>query len=253
MLVSGARVLVTGGGSGLGRGAAEHLAGAGARVAILDLPQSAGAEVAEGLGDGHLFVPADVTDSATVESALTAVAEGLGGLDVCVNAAGVAPAHRVVSRSGDLFPLDLFEFVVRVNLIGLFDVTRRAAGIMAANEPNDDGERGLIVNVASIAAFEGQIGQAAYSASKGGVAAMTITLARDMASIGVRAVCVAPGIMDTPMLPDEMKEALAAIHVFPKRLGTPGDFASLVEFLVGSPMINGEVIRLDAATRMAPR
>lgn len=256
MQVKDARVLVTGGGSGLGKGAAELLAGAGARVALLDLPQSKGAEAASELGDRHLFVAADVTDPDAVEQAVAGVVDAFGGLDVCINAAGVPSAHRVVSRSGDLFPLELFEFVVKVNLIGLFDVTRRAAAAMAANEPDEDGERGVIVNVASIAAFEGQIGQAAYSASKGGVAAMTIALARDLASVGVRVLCIAPGIMDTPMLDfggAELKERLAALHVFPKRLGTPEDFASLARHLIENPLINGEVIRLDAATRMGPR
>lgn len=256
MKVDGSRVLITGGGSGLGRGAALRLAGRGAKVALLDLPQSRGAEAAAELGDGHVFVAADVTDPVAVEEAVAAAAEALGGLDVCINAAGVASAHRVLTRSGQLFPLELFEFVVKVNLIGLFDVTRRAAAVIAANDPDENGERGLIVNVASIAAFEGQVGQAAYSASKGGVAAMTITLARDLAASGIRVLCIAPGIMDTPMLDSggpELKERLAELHVFPKRLGTPADFASLVEHMIENSMLNGEVVRLDAATRMGPR
>jgi 3-hydroxyacyl-CoA dehydrogenase/3-hydroxy-2-methylbutyryl-CoA dehydrogenase len=168
----------------------------------------------------------------------------------------VGSAARVVSRSGDLFPLDLFRAVVDVNLIGTFDVTRRAARIMGTNSPDDDGGRGLIVNVASIAAFEGQVGQAAYSASKGGVAAMTLPLARDLASMGIRVLCIAPGIMDTPMiagLPEQVRESLAEVHVFPKRLGRPDDFALLVEAMILNPLLNGEVVRLDAASRMGPR
>jgi 3-hydroxyacyl-CoA dehydrogenase/3-hydroxy-2-methylbutyryl-CoA dehydrogenase len=256
MQVRGARALITGGGSGLGEGTARRLAAAGAKVAVLDLPQSKGEEVAAQLGDGCLFVAADITDSAQVEAAVGGAAQALGGLNVCVNAAGVAPASRVVNRAGDLFPLDLFRFVVDVNLIGTFDVTRHAARVMGANDPNDDGEKGIIVNVASIAAFEGQIGQAAYSASKGGVAAMTLPLARDLASLGIRVNTIAPGIMDTPMIggmPDDVRESLAQVHVFPKRLGKPEDFAALVQHMVENPLLNGEVVRLDAAARMGPR
>jgi 3-hydroxyacyl-CoA dehydrogenase/3-hydroxy-2-methylbutyryl-CoA dehydrogenase len=223
-------------------------------VAVLDLPGSNGEAVAADL-DG-LFVAADVSDPSQVREAVDTAAAAMGGIDVCVNAAGVASAHRVVTRSGDLFPLDLFEAVIKINLIGTFDVVRRAAGHMAGNDADDDGERGVIVNVASIAAFEGQIGQAAYSASKGGVAAMTLPLARDLASYGIRVNTIAPGIMDTPMLdaggPD-LKERLSALHMFPKRLGTPEEFAALVTHLVENPMINGETVRLDAATRMGPR
>jgi 3-hydroxyacyl-CoA dehydrogenase/3-hydroxy-2-methylbutyryl-CoA dehydrogenase len=180
----------------------------------------------------------------------------MGGIDILVNAAGVVAAHRVVTRSGELFPLELFEWVLRVNLIGAFDVVRRTAGVMAQNEPGENGERGVIVNVASIAAFEGQVGQAAYSASKGGIAALTITLARDLASIGVRVNTIAPGIMDTPMMagaPEELKQALADIHVFPKRLGRPDDFAALAQHMVENELLNGEIVRLDAATRMQPK
>jgi 3-hydroxyacyl-CoA dehydrogenase/3-hydroxy-2-methylbutyryl-CoA dehydrogenase len=223
---------------------------------VLDLPQSNGAEVAADLGAGHAFVAADVTDADQVETAVEGAAEALGGIDVCLNAAGVANAARVVNRAGDLFPLDLFRSVLDVNLIGTFDVTRRAAKVMGANDPDENGERGVIVNVASIAAFEGQVGQAAYSASKGGVAAMTLPLARDLASLGVRVVCIAPGIMDTPMIagmPEQVRQSLIEVHVFPKRLGTAEDFAAMAEALVENPLVNGEVVRLDAAARMGPR
>lgn len=254
MDVKGARVLITGGASGLGGGTAARLASQGAKIGILDLPTSSGADAAAELGG--VFAAADVRDTEQVESAVTTIAEALGGLDVCVNAAGVANAHRVITRSGDLFPLDLFRFVIGVNLIGTFDVTRHAAKVMADNEPDSEGGRGLVVNVASIAATEGQIGQAAYSASKGGVAAMTLPLARDLASIGVRVMTVAPGIMDTPMIagmPDDVRESLAKIHVFPQRLGTPEDFARLVQQFMENTLLNGEVVRLDAGARMMPR
>jgi len=254
MDVNGARVLITGGASGLGGGTAERLAGQGARIGILDLPSSAGAERAAELGG--VFAAADVREPEQVAAAVGAIAEGLGGLDVCVNAAGVANAARVINRKGDLFPLDLFEFVIGVNLIGTFDVLRNAAKVMADNEPDSEGGRGLVVNVASIAATEGQIGQAAYSASKGGVAAMTLPLARDLASIGVRVMTIAPGIMDTPMIagmPDEVRDSLAKIHVFPQRLGTPEDFARLVQHFMENTLLNGEVVRLDAGARMMPR
>ena len=254
MKVQGSRSLVTGGASGLGEVTVRRLVEGGGRVVILDLPSSAGAEVAAAVQG--VFVAADVTNPGEVEGAVDQAAEALGGLDLCVNAAGVAPAHRVVTKSGDLFPLDVFRFVLDVNLVGLFDVTRLAARHMTANEPTEDGERGLIVNVASIASFEGQIGQAAYSASKGGVAAMTLPLARDLASYGIRVMAIAPGIMDTPLLDGvnpELKEQLKAVHVFPRRLGAPDEFARLVIHLMENVLLNGEVIRLDAAARMGPR
>ncbi|MFQ5948243.1 MAG: SDR family NAD(P)-dependent oxidoreductase, partial [Acidimicrobiia bacterium] len=228
----------------------------GAKAAILDLPQSTGAALAEELGDAAAFVPADVTDPNDVERAVAHVVDAFGRLDLCVNAAGVSPPHRVVTKTGELFPLDLFKWVVDVNLVGLFDVVRWAAFYMTKNEPSDEGERGLIVNVASIAGFEGQVGQAAYSASKGGVIAATLTLARDLADWGIRVMAIAPGIMDTPMLagaPGKLREALSNVHLFPKRLGTPDDFAKLVLHLMENALLNGEVVRLDAAARLAPR
>ncbi len=254
MDIQGAVALITGGASGLGLGTAEALAAGGARVALLDLETSNGVQAAADLGG--LFVAADVRDRDQVEHAVAHVAESYGRIDINVNAAGVGPPHRVVARDGALFPMDLFEFVLDVNLIGLFDVLRRCAGVMAANEPNAEGERGVVVNVASIAAYEGQVGQAAYSASKGGIVAMTLPLARDLAGLGIRVMTIAPGIMDTPMLagaPDELKESLAKLHVFPKRLGRPEDFARLVMAIVENPLLNGEVVRLDAGARMPPR
>lgn len=249
-------MLVTGGASGLGLGAARRLETHGARVVLADINEQRGQEAAEELGEGVQFVLCDVTDPDAVADSIVRVREELGGIDVLVNAAGVAPAQRVLSRDGDLFDLDLFKFTISVNLIGMFDVIRNVAAVMAMNEPGQDGERGVMINVASIAAFEGQVGQAAYSASKGGIVGMTLPLARDLAGIGVRVVTIAPGIMDTPLLagaPQELKEALAKLHVFPQRLGTPQDFAHLVQALVENPMVNGEVIRLDAAARMPPK
>ncbi len=256
MNIDGSVALITGGASGLGRGAAEALLHKGGRVAILDLPTSPGREVADALGEAADFVPADVRDTDQVAGAIQATIESHGRIDLVLNAAGVVTAHRVVTRDGKLFPLDLFRFSIDVNLIGLFDVVRRAAAEMAKNEPNDDGERGAIVNVASIAAFEGQVGQAAYSASKGGIVGLTLPLARDLAGVGIRVNTIAPGIMDTPMLagaPQELKDSLAQVHVFPRRLGTPDDFAHLVVAMFENPMLNGEVIRLDAGARMGPR
>jgi 3-hydroxyacyl-CoA dehydrogenase/3-hydroxy-2-methylbutyryl-CoA dehydrogenase len=229
---------------------------AGGRVVMLDLNEARGVQAVTELGDHARFIHCDVRDPANVAAAVTGAVESFGGINVLVNAAGVAPAQRVVARDGSLFDLDLFRFVIDVNLIGMFDVIRNVAGAMAGNEPGESGERGVIVNVASIAAFEGQVGQAAYSASKGGVVGMTLPLARDLAGLGIRVVTVAPGIMDTPLLdgaPEELREALAAIHVFPKRLGTPEDFAHLVQAIVENPLLNGEVIRLDAAARMPPK
>lgn len=254
MNVKGLRALVTGGASGLGEATVRRLAAAGASVAVLDLATSKGAGVAADVGG--VFVAADVRNSDDVTAAVDGAAEGLGGIDLCVNAAGVAPAHRVLTRDGEMFPLDLYRLVIEINLIGVFDVTRHAARHMALNEPNADGERGVVVNVASVAAFEGQVGQAAYSASKGGIAAMTLPLARDLASYGIRVMSIAPGIMDTAILDavsPELKAQLAAVHVFPKRLGSPDEFAALVVHIVENALLNGEVIRLDAAARMGPR
>lgn len=254
MQVKGSKAFITGGGSGLGEATARRLAAAGAKVTVFDLPSSHGAEVAEQIG-GH-FVAGDVTVTADVAAAVDAAAGAMGGIHLCLNAAGIASAHRVVARSGEMFPLDLYQKVLAVNLTGTFDVLRHVAKRMAENKPTEDGERGLIVNVASIAATEGQIGQAAYSASKGGVAAMTLPLARDLASFGIRVNTIAPGIMETPMIGGmtaEVRESLTQVHVFPKRLGRPAEFAALVQHLFENTLINGEVVRLDAAARMGPR
>ena len=251
MQIEGGVAIVTGGASGLGRATAEVLRRAGAQVVIVDLPSSDGKRVAEDLG--ATFAPGDVTSEDDVAAALDA-AQQLGSLRIAVNCAGVADAARVVGRHGP-FPLATFRKVVEINLIGTFNVIRLAAErISAADEL--DGERGVIVNTASAAAFEGQIGQAAYSASKGGVVGMTLPIARELAAAKVRVVTIAPGLFETPMLaglPDEAKASLGAQVPHPARLGRPGEYAALVEHIVRNPMLNGEVIRLDGAIRMAPR
>jgi 3-hydroxyacyl-CoA dehydrogenase / 3-hydroxy-2-methylbutyryl-CoA dehydrogenase len=256
MKLEGANGLVTGGASGLGEGVVRMLAKAGGRAAILDLASSSGAQLATELGERVLFLATDVSDPDQVERSVRKAAEHLGRLDLCVNCAGISPGVRVIGKDRALHPLDVFRRAVEINLIGLFDVVRWAALYMSDNPAGEDGERGLIVNVASIAGFEGQVGQAAYTASKGGVIALTLQLARDLESQGIRVMGVAPGMMDTGMLAgvdEQRRQALIDIHLFPKRLGTPADFARLVRALMETTLLNGEVIRLDAATRLAPR
>ena len=256
MQISDSVAVITGGVSGLGFGAAQRMVDHGASVVMLDINEERGRQAATELGERSRFVACDVSKSEDVAAAVAGARGAFGSISVLVNAAGVAPAQRVVARDGTLFDLDVFKFTVGVNLVGMFDVIRNVAAVMADNAPGESGERGVIVNVASIAAFEGQVGQAAYSASKGGVVAMTLPIARDLAGVGIRVVTIAPGIMDTPLLagaPQELRDALAQLHVFPKRLGTAEDFAHLVQAIVENPMINGEVIRLDAATRMPPK
>lgn len=253
MQVKDSVALVTGGASGLGLGAARRLLDHGASVALLDINEEKGNEAVSELGDMARFVACDVSDADSVETAVSDVEEQYGAIQILVNAAGVAPAQRVLSRDGDLFDLDLFRFTIGVNLIGMFDVIRNVARVMSSNDPHEGGERGVIINVASIAAYEGQVGQAAYSASKGGIVGMTLPIARDLGPMGIRVMTVAPGIMDTPLLaaaPQELKDSLAKLAVFPQRLGTPEDFAHLVQAIVENPMLNGEIIRLDAAARM---
>lgn len=252
MKLSDSVALVTGGASGLGAGAARRLAAAGARVVVVDLPSTEGQNVADELGNGSSFVPCDVADPAAVESCVGWTLETYGRLDVCVNSAGVPDSARLVSRDRNPFPLDTYRRVIDVNLVGLFDVMRHSARAMTLNEPGGEGERGVIINVASIAAYDGQAGHVAYSASKGGVVAMTLPAARDLANWGIRVVAVCPGVFDTGMLAgmdDRIRERVLSTHVFPKRAGRPEEFGQLVESIVTNPMLNGEVIRLDAAAR----
>jgi NAD(P)-dependent dehydrogenase (short-subunit alcohol dehydrogenase family) len=247
--------LVSGGASGLGRATVEALVAAGARVVIADLSTSGGAAVADTLGDEVRFAPTDVTDPDDVAAAVALAREAFGDLRVAVNCAGVGTPGRVVGRRGPL-PLEQFAGVVGVNLIGTFNVVRLAAAAMAEAEPDAGGERGVIVNTASIAAFDGQIGQAAYAASKAGVAGMTLPLARDLADKQIRVATIAPGTFDTPMLaglPDDVRDGLAAAIPHPNRLGRPEEFAALACHIVTNPALNGEVIRLDGALRMPPR
>jgi NAD(P)-dependent dehydrogenase (short-subunit alcohol dehydrogenase family) len=252
--IAGGTVLVTGGGSGLGAATARMVVEQGGRVVVADVDRERGARVAGELGEAARFVATDVTDEASVAEAVAAVAD-LGELRVAVNCAGIAPAERVVGRQGP-HSLARFATTVQVNLVGTFNVTRLAAAAMAGNRPLADGERGVIVNTASVAAFDGQIGQAAYSASKAGVAGMTLPIARELARHGIRVVAVAPGIFDTPMLagmPEPVRASLGDQVPFPPRLGRPEEYAALVRHIVENPMLNGEVIRLDGAIRMAPK
>lgn len=245
--------LVTGGASGLGLATVERLAADGARVVVLDLPGSDGAAVAERLGDGVVFAPGDVTSEESVTAALDAAA-GLGRLRVAVNCAGIGRPQRTLGNKGP-FPLDLFRRIIEVNLIGTFNVVRLAAERIAGAQPVD-GERGVIVNTASVAAFDGQIGQAGYSASKSGVVGLTLPVARDLAAVLIRVMTIAPGLFETPMLaglPEQARVSLGAQVPHPSRLGRPQEFAELVSAIVRNPMLNGETIRLDGAIRMSPR
>jgi NAD(P)-dependent dehydrogenase (short-subunit alcohol dehydrogenase family) len=258
MDLTDASALVTGGASGLGLATARRLAAAGAAVTILDLPSSAGEEIAAELGGS--FAPADVTDPEQVAAAV-ATAAASGPLRVVVNCAGIAPPAKVLDRDGNPSSLEDFERIVRVNLIGTYNVIAQAAAAMSKTEPTTDGdasagERGVIVSTASVAAFDGQIGQPAYAASKGGVHAMTLPIARELARYGIRVVTIAPGIMETPMLmglPQAAQDSLGQQVPYPQRLGRPDEYARLVMSIVDNGYLNGETIRLDGAIRMAPR
>ncbi|WP_137723243.1 3-hydroxyacyl-CoA dehydrogenase [Prescottella subtropica] len=253
MIVKDSVAIVTGGASGLGLATAKALHADGATVVILDLPSSNGEAVAAELGDRVRFAPGDVTDETSVSAALD-LAESLGTLRVAVNCAGIGNAIKTVSKKG-AFPLADFSRVITINLVGTFNVIRLAAERISKVEPID-GERGVIVNTASVAAFDGQMGQAAYSASKGGVVGMTLPIARDLASSLIRVVTIAPGLFATPLLaglPEEATKALGASVPHPARLGDPSEYGALASHIVSNPMLNGEVIRLDGAIRMAPR
>ena len=252
MNVAGQVAIVTGAGSGLGRATAGALAAAGARVAVIDLDATAAAAAAQELNGRAMAL--DVADAAAAEAAMAEI-EAMGPVRVLVSCAGVAPAAKIVGRDGPM-PLAAFERAIRVNLIGTFNLMRLAAAAMLRLEPDAEGERGVIVNTASIAAFEGQIGQAAYAASKGGVAALTLPAARELAPSGIRVVAIAPGLFGTPMLlgmPEKVQESLAATVPFPSRFGRPEEYAALVMHILGNPMLNGSVLRLDGALRMAAR
>lgn len=255
MEINGNSFFVTGGGSGLGAATAKMLVEAGAKVMIADIDGEAGSKIAAAMGHRAHFFQTDITDEASVRSAIEATIEQVGMLRGVINCAGVVLARRVLGKSG---PHDLASFsrVLQVNLIGTFNVVRLAAAAMAENAPSAEGERGVIINTASAAAFDGQVGQVAYSASKGGVVAMTLPLARDLAQNGIRVMTIAPGIFDTPMmasLPEPARLSLSQQVPFPPRLGKPEEYASLALHIIENVMLNGEVIRLDGAIRLAPK
>jgi len=254
MEVQGRTFLVTGGASGLGAATVHRLAQEGANVLIVDLDEEAGEELAADIGEQARFARADVTDEESTQEALDVVRNAFGELHGLVNCAGIGPAEKLAGKRGP-HSLDSFVKVVQINLVGTFNPIRLAAPVMMENEPNEAGERGVIVNTASVAAFDGQIGQAAYSASKGGVASMTLPVAREMAEHGIRVVAIAPGLFETPMfagLPERARDSLGKQVPFPSRLGRPEEYAALVRHIIENPMLNGEVIRLDGAIRLAP-
>lgn len=245
--------IVTGGASGLGEGAARALAAAGCKVAILDLQQEQGEAVARDIGG--VFIRCDVSSAESAEAAVAAARDAHGLCGIAVNCAGIAPAAKILGKEGPM-PLESFNKVIQVNLVGTFNMMRLTAADMAQREPNADGERGVIVSTASVAAYEGQIGQAAYSASKGGVVGMTLQAARELAREGIRVNTIAPGLFMTPMMagfPQEVQDSLAATLPFPKRLGRAEEFGMMVDQMVRNPILNGEVVRLDCALRMAPK
>lgn len=253
MELKGKTFLVTGGGSGLGAATAKRLRQQGANVALLDINEAAAKEVAA--ESGAMAVAADVTSEESVQHAISLVLETYGNLHGAVNCAGLGVAAKLLGKDGP-HALSLFARVINVNLVGTFNVMRLAAQQIVNCEPSRDGERGVLIGTASVAAFEGQIGQVAYSASKGGIVAMTLPIARELAKYGIRVIAIAPGIFDTPMLgllPDEARESLGRQIPFPSRLGKPEEYAQLVQSIIENPMLNGEVIRLDGAIRMAPR
>ena len=255
MQVGESTFFITGGGSGLGAATARLLVENGAHVALADVDEEAGEQMASQIGSGAEFVRTDVTDEESVQDALDSVVEIFGSLNGAVNCAGIGPAAKVVGKKG-VHDLGLFTKTVEINLVGTFNVIRFAAVRLAENELGEDGERGVIINTASVAAYDGQIGQAAYAASKGGVVALTLPVARELASSGIRVVTIAPGIFETPMLaalPEDAKESLGEQVPFPPRLGRPEEYAALAKHIVENQMLNGEVIRLDGAIRMAPR
>lgn len=255
MKIKDSVAVVTGGASGLGEATVRNLVKQGGKAAIFDLQEEAGNKLAAELGEGVIFVKTDVTDEASVQKAVNTTVEKLGGIHIVVNCAGIGVAQKVLGKKGPM-PLENFNKVIQVNLVGSFNVIRLAAEKMVNNSPNEEGERGVIISTASVAAFEGQIGQAAYSASKGGIVGMILPIAREFAAHGIRVMGIAPGIFDTPMfdnLPDNVREALGKMVPFPSRLGKPPEYALLVQDIVENTMLNGTTIRLDGAIRMQPK
>jgi len=239
----------------MARATAEELRAGGARVALFDLPGSKGAEVAAGLGGDSFFLPVDITDEHAVETAIDEVVGKFGGIEIGVNVAGGGIAKRTLTKKGP-HPLDDFRKVIELNLIATFNLVRLQADRMSRNEPNEDGERGVIINTASIAAFEGQIGQVAYTAAKAGIAGMSLTVARDLGSLGIRCMAIAPSLFltgITSMVPEEMAAGLTAGAAFPKRMGKPQEYARLARAIIETPMLNGSTIRLDGGQRFQPK
>ena len=255
MQLNQVKAAITGGASGLGLAVAERLIAEGALVTLLDVQDEKGAAAVAALGDRARYVRTDVTNEEGVAGSMTVASNAMGGLNAVISCAGILGAGRVLGKHGPM-PLSQFETTIRVNLIGTFNAAKSGAQIMQGNAPAADGERGVIINTASIAAFEGQIGQAAYSASKGGVVGMTLPIARELARFGIRVMTIAPGIFETPMMAGmtpEVRDSLAAGVPFPPRLGKPSEYAALVRHIIENSMLNGEVIRLDGALRMAAK
>ncbi|HET6911913.1 MAG TPA: SDR family NAD(P)-dependent oxidoreductase [Rhodanobacteraceae bacterium] len=249
------RAVVTGGASGLGNAVAQFIVGNGGKVALLDVNEEKGHAAAKDLAHGTRFFRTDVTSESDVVANVTAARDAMGGLNVVMNCAGILGSGRVLGKEGPM-PLSQFQTTVMVNLVGSFNVAKAGAALMQQNDAGEDGERGVIVNTASVAAYEGQIGQAAYSASKGGVVGMTLPMARELARFGIRVATIAPGIFWTPMvdgMPEAVQQSLSASIPFPSRLGKPEEFARTVGFILGNRYINGETIRLDGAVRLQPR
>jgi NAD(P)-dependent dehydrogenase (short-subunit alcohol dehydrogenase family) len=255
MELAGKTALITGGASGLGEGCVRHLAANGAHVVIVDLIEERGQALVTELGDSTRFSKADVANESDVQNAIQVALDSFGALHIAISCAGIVIGERTVGKNGP-HALASFEKVIRVNLIGTFNVIRLAAASMASNEPSGDGERGVIINTASVAAFDGQIGQAAYSASKGGVVGLTLPVARDLSRMGIRVMTIAPGIMETPMMAGmtaEVRDSLGQQVPFPARLGRPAEYAQLAQSIIENAYLNGDVIRLDGAIRLAPR
>ncbi len=255
MRIDGVVAIVTGGASGLGEAVVREITGRGGKVAILDISDEAGERLVAGLGGSAAYFHADVASEDDVARAIESTIGKFGAINVAVNSAGILASSRTAGKKGPM-DLALFERIIRVNLVGTFNVIRLAAAKMIANGPDAGGERGVIINTASVAAFDGQIGQAAYAASKAGIVGLTLPVARDLADFGIRSVTIAPGIFDTPIMasvPEEVRAALGASVPFPRRMGRPDEFAAMVAHVIENSMLNGETIRLDGAIRMAPK
>jgi len=255
MNLANAKAVITGGASGLGLATAQRVIDSGGQVVLLDINDEQGNASAAELGDRATFINTDVSSEDSVKAAISQANETMGGITLAINCAGIATAGRALGREGP-WPTELFNKVIQVNLVGSFNISKEAAAFMQLNEANDDGERGVIISTASIAAFEGQIGQAAYSASKGGVVGMMLPLAREFAQFGIRVNTIAPGVFLTPMvagMPEEVQESLGKQVPFPPRLGRPHEYASTVQYIYETAMVNGETIRVDGAIRMQPR